>query len=288
MFPFPGQFGMPMPGMMPGFLPPTDMYGKTRYKYVTPDGGPPNAGAVPVGSAADPNPFAAGNFGHPGFNPYGPPNSMAGPPCPFGAPPAPWWAGPPAPPPYYSGPPTPAPPTSSHKIPRPPPPASHSFGGTDEEAEEPLEGNRVKGQLASFPDTNSGYIFPQNNVTIHLFSQNVLTKYPPRNNMITIRNDKFNVQHAPCDMTMEELIIQIDCEKRANYHSPYNRPGHGYPRHLIGVQELLEMGGGGRFMLGTKIMLTDCQAKSRLGDLWSDASGNAGQEKPRYLVRLPV
>lgn len=287
-----GQAPMPMP-----FLPASDMFGKTRYKYVTLDGGPPMDGAVPSGSPFDPP--QPSQFGFPGncvarsMYPFGLPNPFAAPPCPFGAPTAPgWYQCTPAPPPYSSGPPPPPPPVPgptapSWAPPPPPPPASHAFGGTNDDAEEPLEGNRVKGQLATFPDRSAGYIFPRRNVTIHLFKDNVISKYPPVSNIVTTQNDKFNVQHAPCDMTFEELIEQINCRKRANWHPPYNTPGHGYPEHLIGVQELLELDRG-RFMLGSKIMLTDPQAKSKLGELWSDSAGNAGQGKPRYIVRLPV
>jgi len=124
-------------------------------------------------------------------------------------------------------------------------------------------------------------------VTIHLFTENVVSKHQPVNGIVTTQNEKFNVQHAPCDMTFEELIEQINCRKRANHHPPYSIPGHGYPEHLIGIQELLELDRG-RFMPGSKIMLTDPQAKSKLGELWSDSAGNAGQGKPRYIVRLPV
>lgn len=88
-------------------------------------------------------------------------------------------------------------------------------------------------------------------------------------------------------MTVAELIEQLDCKKRANHHPPYNVPGHGYPEHAIGVQELFEIERG-RFMCGSNIMLTDPQAQQKLGDVWGPGAGNAGEGKPRYLVRWPV
>lgn len=248
-------------------------------------------GKVPSGSPFEfHSPFAQpGNCVPGAIHPFGLPNLTVATPCPFGSAPPPWACAP-APPPYCPGPPVPPIPTpiaTPWKPPRPPPPASHSFGGTNEEAEQPLAGNRIKGQLPTFPDKSTGYLFPKENVTLHLFAQNVISKYASNNNVITITDDKFNVQHAPCNMTFEELIDRIDCRSRANYHPPYNQPGQGYPEHLIGIQELLELGGG-QFMLGSKIMLTDPRVKSRIGEIWPDTAGSAGQHKPRYIVRLPV
>lgn len=218
----------------------------------------------------------------------------ASPACPFGpSGSGPYWF---SPSPYMAKPcptltswlpPPPPPPAAPTGPPKPPPPPSHPFGGSDDYPELPVAGNRVKGQLATFPDKSVGYIFPRRNVTIHLFAENVILRHPPENNVVTAHHAKFNVQHAPCDMNVEELIEQLDCRKRANHHPPYNQPGHGYPEHGIGVQELLEWDRG-KFILGDRIMLNDARAKCKLGDLWSEATGNAGEVKPIYLVRLPV
>lgn len=288
MFPFPGPMGPmgPMPpfgapmGMPMGPLPVsgpfgthTEALGKVRYKYCTPDGGPPLDGAPPD------------TMSQPGAGPFPPPF----PPPPYGAPPCPFGLPPGAPPPWCAMP-QPQPSPSPWEPPRPPTPPGHAFSSSNQPPQPPVEGNRVKGQLATFPNNSAGYIFPRHNITFHMFNQNVLHKYRDRmvNNSFTIdNNDTWTAEHAPCSMTIEELILQLDCVKRANHHPPYNQPGRGYPEAEIGIQELIDCGGG-RYMLGSKFTLTDNVRFSRIGDIWPAWTGDAGQVKPPYIVRMPV
>lgn len=211
--------------------------------------------------------------------------------CPFGGPPPPgpgcWFGSPPPYPAPCSSVPPPPPPSTSSGIPRPPPPTSQSFAESNDPPEPPLESNSVNGQLATFPNRSVGYIFPKYNVTIHLFVDNILIRNTPVENIVSAGNAKKQVQHAPCDMTFEELIERLDCKKRANTYAPYNVPGQGYPEDNIGIQELFLLDSG-RFMLGSRIMLGSPSARHKLGDLWGTGSGIAGRGQPRYIVRLPV
>lgn len=303
MFPFPGPF----PGPPPMGPPPTDLWGKTIYKYTTPDGKPPLDGAVPtVPPGFQPmNPMMPGGNCVPGaIHPFGPPNPYAAPlpPCPFGLPgwappPAPFFAAPapPAPPPYYTvaaPPPPPAPPAPPAPPPGPPmpPPPGHPFGSSDEPPEPPMSGNRLNNQLATFPDRSVGYIFSKRNIGLHVFKENIITKHAPgaqAGGVLEVDGDRFMTQYASASMTFEELIEQLDCRSRANHYPPYNQPGKGYPEHCIGLQELIRLDDT-RYQIGARIVLTDYNAKRKLGDLWPSSAGTAGGSEPRYIVRLPV
>jgi len=121
-----------------------------------------------------------------------------------------------------------------------------------------------------------------------MFSQNVMQKYGVVNNIVTVSgNDKHTVQRVGCEMTFRELIEQLDCEKRANTWHPWNLPDCGYPRKLIGIQQLLPCGTN-QFRLGSKIALADFRANSKIEDLWPDTVGQAGGSPPVWIVRLPV
>ena len=274
---------------------PFPQFGRTRYHYNTPDGSPPNQGAPPTGSSLDQvmqsSPFGSSGNCVPGsVHPWGFPNQPAGPQCTAAS--SGWFCAPPAMPPpvfYPSCPPQPHP--CSHQ-PRPPTVrqyTSQPFTSSNEPPQEPLQGNRVKGQLLSLDGGKAGVVTFKDNLTIHLFTENVLEKYPPVNNMVSLPpfDHLFSVQHVPCEMTVYEFIEQIDGRKRANKVPPYNLHGYGYPDYGIGIQELLEEGNN-QFRLGSRIMLTDRDAGEKLGRLWHNSVGNAGQQKPVYIVRLPV
>lgn len=288
-----------------------DAFGKTRYHYKTLDGGPPLDGKVPAASLGfggipggptmpcfgglgglgglGAGGFGAGGFGPGGLGPYG----LMQPP-PLGPPPAysANVAGNDCPPGYV-------------RVPAPPHPRRTSQGPTNnngnnsfttaprrDQNEPPLSGNRVKGQLISLKD-GTGVIMPRETAIIHVFTDNLITKHPPKPeqpNMIHLpfgAKKTFTAQHVPCNMSLREFILQIDCQKRANTHFPYNQPGRGYPEDLIGVQELVDLGEGW-FALGEKVCLADAKARMRVGELFGEAQGEAGGEKPRYIVRFPV
>lgn len=282
------------------------MFGKVQYKYFTPDGKVPCEGKVPTDKLPDMNtlagvpklsgpPFGFPPFGNcvpGGLHPFGLPNPVPG--CAFGFPPpaapaAPSWhcfPGPAAPSPWCP----PSAPAPAWSVPPPPPPPAPAPAARDfsvagsYEQEEPLPGNRVKGELAKIGSSGAGYVFPEDNVTIHLFCENVVRMYPPVNNLITTSGkDKFTTQHFPANMTFAVLIRQLGCIKRARAH-----PGHeNYPEHLCGIQELIDVGNG-RYMLGHKIMLSDPMAQQTADTYWSDSTDTAGQRRPRHIVRWPV
>lgn len=181
--------------------------------------------------------------------------------------------------------------------PPPPPPPGHEFHST-KEREAPVRGNRVKGQLAKF-DNGMGYIFPEKNACLHILKYNPLAKpyeiqpIPGSDAVqgqgqyrINIAQFGFTAQTVPCSMTFEELIRQIGCQDRAN-QGDYSRPDNAYPAHAVGIQELLPVGDG-TYVLGVRITLTSYQAKAQIGEIWPDAVGTAGEEKPRIIYRLPV
>lgn len=279
------MFTLHIPAAMPMPVPQaSNKFGETRYKYVTPDGAVPNDGAVP--SASPHNQPTPGLCGIPGIYGY-PVAAHFPPPAGTGL-----YQYTPSPAPCYRYPhrtqsPAPNLAASFSGPPRPPPPAYHCFDRTNDDADEPLTGNRVNGKLATFPDKRAGYIFPRQNMTFHLFIDNVISKYPSFDGAITTRGDESKIEEVSCDMTLEELIEQIDCRKRANWHPPYNVPGHGYPEQLIGIQELLKVGDG-RFTPGPKFMLTGPLARSKLRQIWPEAVSNTGQGRTIYIVRLPV
>lgn len=221
---------------------------KTAYAYMSVDGGPPNNG-IPPPKPAGPAP--------PTSNPY---FSVSMPPpsypqmtqsIPFAAPPA-------------TGPPLAAP--KSLQAP-------------------PLTGNKVLGITPSFPGNIPSYIFPKHNVVVHLFHENVVNKYPSRQDgsvyVPSYSNNLWTAHFVPCNMLISEFIEQIDCVKRANHYQPY-------PEYGIGIQELHEQEQNGVFTLGSRIMLNDHRASNTIGDLWQPGTGQAGGSKPPYLVRIPV
>ena len=153
-----------------------------------------------------------------------------------------------------------------------------------------MSGNRLNNQLATFPDKSVGYIFPKRNIGLHVFKQNIILKHAPHGQtggVIEVDGDGFTTQYASANMTFEELIEQLDCSSRANKHPPYNQPDNGYPEHLIGIQEVIRLDDT-RYQIGARIVLTDYNAKRKLGDLWPTSAGSAGGSEPRYIVRLPV
>lgn len=91
---------------------------------------------------------------------------------------------------------------------------------------------------------------------------------------------EFTVSHAPTSMTIVEFIEQVGVMERA--------PA-GTPRHLMGVTEALE-GGGGVWHKGTTFLLGDGvyrlnQTLAEVG--WDNDRGEAGRSKPVTLVFMP-
>lgn len=221
---------------------------RTVYSYLSVNGGPPNNGIPPPKPPPPPAPPA---------NPYFPMPPPAFPqmnqPIPFNAPPAP---------------PLPAPPAAPRSLQAP-----------------PLSGNKVLGVTPSFPGNIPSYIFPKHIVVVHLFHENVVNKYPGRQDgsihVPSHSNNLWTAHFVPCNMLISEFIEQIDCVKRANHHQPY-------PEYGIGIQELHEQEQIGVFTLGSRIMLNDHRATKTVGDLWQPGTGQAGGSKPPYLVRIPV
>lgn len=317
----PPPLGLPNPfgGAAPSDPSKPDAFGKTRYHYKTLDGGPPLDGRVPTaplgfgGIPSGPTMPCLGRPGAGGLNPYGMMQST-----PLGPPPAysAGLAGHGCTPGYV-----PVSPNSSqegplcvpagsfrpmaYRVPIPPRPGSTSQGLSNssgsgsfataparDQGEPPMSGNRVKGQLISLKD-GTGVIMPRETAIVHVFTENLVNKYPPKSehpNMIYIpprAKKNFTAQHVPCNMTLQEFILQIDCKKRANTHFPYSQPGQEYPEDLIGFQELVDLDNGW-FALGEKICLGDTKAQSKVRELFNTLQGEAGYEKPRYVVRFPV
>ncbi|KAJ4507423.1 hypothetical protein HRR78_004012 [Exophiala dermatitidis] len=290
--------------------PPPGLVGKTQYHYFTKDGGPPNKGAPPSGppaSGAGAGPGPA--FGLPPpysfFPPPPQPPAPSGPPSgPFFIPPTSGFPGavcfpggggnPPPPPPPSAGavwfqppPPPPAPPApAAPAAPAPPPPPPDVRGAINHAAsqppEPPVSGNRVKDRLMVVKDTGTGYVASKQNATFHLFTYNVLEKYtvnshgqfyiPPH------ACEPFRVMTASCSMPIEELIEQLDCVKDA----PPN-----YPRYAIGLAEALDVGNGW-FQVGTKFFLDEAHSAMTIKQAWGESVGEAGEARPRYLVRMPT
>ncbi|KAK4943296.1 hypothetical protein LTR10_017139 [Elasticomyces elasticus] len=274
-----------LPPWMPfGMSAPPGLSGKTAYHYFTKDGGPPNKGAPPSGSSSSqgqtmPPPY---QFMPPSC---GPPSSQPGPIfippssgfpgavcCPNGGPPQP-----PQPPSWFPPPPPPTPGGSG----------GFNFGGAVAHAaaqkpEPPVSGNRVKDRLLVVKDSGgTGYVVPKHNATFHLFTHNILEKYTVNhNNQLYIPPnacEPFRVMTAACSMPIEELIEQLDCIKDAP---------PGYPRYAIGIAEAFDCGNGW-FQIGTKIHLDETMASMTIKELWGESIGEAGESRPRYLVRLP-
>jgi hypothetical protein len=136
-----------------------------------------------------------------------------------------------------------------------------------------------------------GYIFPKRNTMFHIFHENVISKYAvPGATYFTVpgfSNNLWSAYAAPSDMSIYELIEGIDCVKRAEEESARrNLPSP--PLHAIGIQVLIEDDSRpGGFMFGSKIMLDDPGLWEAIRTRWSDATGEAGQAKPPFLVRLP-
>lgn len=121
-------------------------------------------------------------------------------------------------------------------------------------------------------------------VTLCVFDQNVVEKYRNQihQNIVTINGDGSTKYHAHPDMTVEALIHRLGCVTRANQYSPHEIKFDG-----VGIQELLNVGGGGRFMLGTTVMLTDPKAKLKVTELFADVVKDGENSAPRYIVRWP-
>jgi len=272
----------PWAGMMAA---PPGLTGKIEYRYFTKDGGPPNQAKPPSGpqssqSAYSPPPYCL-------LPPYQAPVSSQ--PAPVWIPPA---AGFPGAMCFPNGAPTAAPGPGWFQ-PQPPPPGpsapapSHHFPGAVAHAaaqppEPPVSGNRVKDRLVVLKDSGgTGYVAPKHNATFHLFNHNVLNKYRLNySNQFYIPPEicePFRVMSAPCSMKIEELIEQLDCVKDA--------PAF-YPRHLIGIAEAFDCGNGW-FQLGSRIHLEEGKDSMTIKDLWGENVGEAGETRPRYLIRLP-
>lgn len=148
------------------------------------------------------------------------------------------------------------------------------------EQEEPVPGNRVKGELIKVGSSGAGYISPKHHVLIHLFCQNLVTKYKGENNFIMAGNDSFKAEIVPANMRFQELIEQLDTIKRARHHERHKN----YPEEHCGVQELIKLGNN-MFIPGQKIMMHDAMAQHTVGSVWPDSTEHS---EPRYLVRWPV
>lgn len=189
-----------------------------------------------------------------------------------------------------------------------PPPArpSNEFHSTGQRSA-PLSANRVQGQLPKF-DNGMNYIFPKKNCTLHVFENNIIKKYSPHTGEGEIKpvgaDLEFQIQTVSCDLTFEELIVELDCVKRANAHEDWQRRG-GFPATHIGFREVLPTGHG-TFIIGSGItlrdytpeqeaqahrdrqMLPEHRSKGKLETLWPSSVGSAGGDRPRYIVRVPI
>ncbi|EXJ66044.1 uncharacterized protein A1O5_10658 [Cladophialophora psammophila CBS 110553] len=282
---------MPVPTQGPGLI------GKTVYHYMTRDGGPPNKGAPPSGPPSSaPPPYS---LMPPCQGPFCPPPSQPHP-GPFFIPPGNGFPGavcvpngppPPAPPPpppsagaWYqppaSGPPPPAPP------PPPPPPPPTVAGAVAHAAsqapEPPVSGNRVKDRLLVVKDSGGhGHVASKHLATFHLFTYNVIDKYSVNaHNQFYIPPhscEPFRVMTAAYSMPIEELIEQLDCIKVA---PPV------YPRYAIGLAEAFDIGNGW-FQVGSKFHLDEDKSKQTIKEAWSNSIVEAGESRPKYLIRLP-
>jgi hypothetical protein len=275
----------------------------TRYRYFTPDGGPPNGGAPPGAPknppgfgpfACPPSPsgppsfcFGPGALPHYTYHPFGPQGQQPSMIChPISAPQSasviyhPTSALPPQA--VYIG----SQPSSAlassvfiGSRPLPPPPPGPTW--IDAAApnpppynDAPPQGSRVKGLLPKFPDRNSGYIFPKNNCTFHIIKGD---RKPWEWQGLTL---DFNVMHAPTNMTLAEFIEQVGAIEKAPLSTP---------RDQIGVVEVFE-GGNGTWHKGTAFMLGDGgnRMKQTLQEVgWDSDRGEAGRGKPVILVFLP-
>jgi len=147
--------------------------------------------------------------------------------------------------------------------------------------EPPVSGNRVKDRLVVVKDSGTGYVASKQNATFHLFTYNILDKYAVNaNNQLYIppyAGEPFRVMTVSCSMPIEELIEQLDCLKDAP---------QGYPRYAIGVAEALDVGNGW-FQIGTKFHLDEARSALTIKQVWGESVGEAGESRPRYLIRLP-
>ncbi|KAJ9634135.1 hypothetical protein H2204_006466 [Knufia peltigerae] len=252
---------------------------------------PPQAPTAPSGPAF----FIPPGPGFPGavcFQNAAPP----APPAPTAPPPGPgfWFQGPapapgvaaPAPAPGPAPPPPPPPvPSAPAPAPAPPPAPAYNFAAAVGQAacqppEPPVSGNRVKDRLVVLKDSGgTGYVAPKHNTTFHLWNNNILSKYQPncygQFYIPPETAEPFRVMSAPCSMTMQELIMQLDCDKVPGTHPP----------HDVGLAEVLDCGSGW-FVVGSKISLADREARWTLKDLWGGNMGEAEQTRPRYLTRF--
>jgi hypothetical protein len=139
----------------------------------------------------------------------------------------------------------------------------------------------VKDRLLVIKDSGTGYIASKQNATFHLFTHNVLEKYSVNaSNQFYIpphANEPFRIMTASCSMPMEELIEQLDCIRDA--------PA-GYPRYAIGLAEALDVGNGW-FQLGTKFFLDEARSAMTIKQVWGGSIGEAGEARPKYLIRMP-
>ncbi|OAL30042.1 hypothetical protein AYO20_08946 [Fonsecaea nubica] len=291
-------FAMPLPAQGPGLI------GKTVYHYMTRDGGPPNKGAPPSGP---PSSAGGGGGGPPPPPPYSLMSPCQGPFCPpppsqpgpFLIPPGNGFPGavcvpdgPPPPPPnaptWYPAPPPPPPPPPpmSGFPPAPPPPASSVVGAVAHAAsqapEPPVSGNRVKDRLLVVKDSGGhGHVASKHVATFHLFTYNVIDKYSVNaHNQFYIPPqscEPFRVMTAAYSMPIEELIEQLDCVRVA---PPV------YPRYAIGLAEAFDIGNGW-FQVGSKFHLDEDKSKQTIKEAWSNNIGEAGESRPKYLIRLP-
>lgn len=130
-------------------------------------------------------------------------------------------------------------------------------------------------------DSGTGYVVPKHNATFHLFTYNILDKYPVNaNNQLYIplnACEPFRVMTVSCSMPIEELIEQLDCIKDAP---------QGYPRYAIGIAEALDVGNGW-FQVGSKFHLDEEKSAMTIKQLWGESVGEAGESRPRYLIRMP-
>ncbi|EXJ92733.1 hypothetical protein A1O3_01285 [Capronia epimyces CBS 606.96] len=289
--------------------PPPGLIGRTQYHYFTKDGGPPNKGAPPSGPPSTggpgvlPPPYS--------FLPPPQPPAPSAPSGPFFIPPSSGFPGavcfpnggqaPPGPPPSAGAiwiqptpapvpapPPPPPPPAPPAGAPAPPPPPTGPAdvrGAVTHAAaqapEPPVSGNRVKDRLLVVKDSGTGYVASKQNATFHLFTYNVLDKYTVNANgqfyIPPHACEPFRVMTASCSMPIEELIEQLDC---------VNDAPAGYPRYAIGIAETLDVGNGW-FQIGTKFFLDEPQSSMTIKQAWGESVGEAGESRPRYLIRMP-
>ncbi|KIW16600.1 hypothetical protein PV08_03788 [Exophiala spinifera] len=200
------------------------------------------------------------------------------------APPGPTAASAAVPPPPPPMPSAPAAASAASAAQAPPAPAYNFAAAVGQAAlqgpEPPVSGNRVKDRLVVLKDSGgTGYVAPKHNTTFHLWNNNILSKYQPNcYGQFYIPPEvaePFRVMSAPCSMTMQELIMQLDCDKVPGTHQLQD----------VGLAEVLDCGSGW-FVVGSKISLADKEAKWTLKDLWGSDMGEAEQTRPRYLTRF--